>query len=206
MVTFDTLQPGPVTRRMRNTIFGLNACWTIHLANRTSKHFIFGTRLNLGKPEQHKHKFPLKRAWHSSRDLIKYGTPSNISPKRVKLHTWNLAYRCIRTISPKWTDKIQKGYDLDHVTLINFGIPQNISPKCVKLLTWNLAYRCIWTDAQTDNRDVRIADFRSVDGLRIFVDEKLQMRILILDRHWLIFVTEYFHKSKFRFSFSPIKY
>ena len=46
--------------------------------------------------------------------LIKFGTPSNISSKRVKLQTSNLAYWCMWT-SPKWTNKISdKGRGLGH--------------------------------------------------------------------------------------------
>ena len=68
--------------------------------------------------------------------LIKFGTPSNISPKREKLQTSNLTYRYMWTISPKWTNKIsQKGRGLGHPTLIKFGTPSNISPKRVKLHT-----------------------------------------------------------------------
>jgi len=68
--------------------------------------------------------------------LIIFGTLSNISPKRVKLQTSNLAYRCRWTISPKWTNKIlAKGRGLGHVTLIKFDTPSNISPKPVKLET-----------------------------------------------------------------------
>jgi len=40
--------------------------------------------------------------------FIKFGTPSNISPKPVKLQTSNLAYGCMWTISRKWTNKISK--------------------------------------------------------------------------------------------------
>jgi len=78
--------------------------------------------------------------------LIKFETPANISPKRVKLQTWNLACECIWTISSKWINKIsEKGHVLGHVTLIKFGTPSNISPKWVKLQTWNLAHGCTWT-------------------------------------------------------------
>ena len=66
--------------------------------------------------------------------LIKYGSPSNISPKRVKLQTWNLAWRCLWTISPKWTNKISVK-----------GTPSNISLKRIHLQTWNLVRWCIWT-------------------------------------------------------------
>jgi len=78
--------------------------------------------------------------------LIKFGTPSNISPKRVKLETSNLAHWCTWTISSKLTNKnSEKGRGLGHVTLIKFGTPSNISPKQVKLETSNLAYWCMWT-------------------------------------------------------------
>ena len=61
--------------------------------------------------------------------LIKVGTPSNISPKRVKLETSNLAHWSTWIISPKWTNKIsEKGRGLRHVTLIKFGTPSNLSP------------------------------------------------------------------------------
>ena len=84
---------------------------------------IFGILLDIGKPDQHKYKFSLRGAWPKSRDA-KFGTPSNISPKRVKLETSNLAYWCMWTISPKWINKIsEKGRGLGHVTLIKFGIP-----------------------------------------------------------------------------------
>ena len=54
--------------------------------------------------------------------IIRFGTLSNISPKRVKLQTSNLVYWCMWTISPKWTNKISdKGRGLGHVTLIKFG-------------------------------------------------------------------------------------
>ena len=43
--------------------------------------------------------------------LIKFGTPSNITPKQVKLETSNLAFWCMWTISPKWKNKIpEKGH------------------------------------------------------------------------------------------------
>jgi len=78
--------------------------------------------------------------------LIKFGTPSNISPKRVKLQTSNLAHRCMWTISRKRTNKIsEKARGLGHETLIKFRTPSNISPKWVKLQTSNLAYWCMWT-------------------------------------------------------------
>ena len=63
--------------------------------------------------------------------LIKFGTP-----KGIKIQTSNLAYWCIWTISPKWTNKISaEGRGLGHVTLIKFDTPSNISPKPVKLET-----------------------------------------------------------------------
>ena len=78
--------------------------------------------------------------------LIIFGTPSNISPKSVKLQTSNLAHGCMWTISRKWINKIsQNGRGLGHVTLIKFGSPSNISPKRVKLQTSNLAYASMWT-------------------------------------------------------------
>jgi len=62
--------------------------------------------------------------------LIKFGTPSNISLKRIKLQARNLAQGCIRTISPKRPIKISvKGRGLGHVTPIKFGKPSDISPK-----------------------------------------------------------------------------
>ena len=68
--------------------------------------------------------------------LIKFGTLSNISPKRVKLHTSNLAYWCMWTISPKWTNKISdKGRGLGHVTLIKFGALS----KSYRLQIWRTA-------------------------------------------------------------------
>ena len=77
---------------------------------------------------------------------IKFGTPSNISPKPVKLETSNLGHWCMWTISPKWTNKkSEKGRGLGHVTPIKFGIPSNISPKRVKLETSNLGFWCTWT-------------------------------------------------------------
>jgi len=57
--------------------------------------------------------------------LIKFGTPSNIYPKRITLQTRNLAHGCIRTICPKWPINISvKGRDLGHVTAINLADPQ----------------------------------------------------------------------------------
>ena len=77
---------------------------------------------------------------------IKFGTPSNISPKPVKLEALNLAHWYKFTISPKWTNNIlEKGPSLSHVTLIKFVTPSNISPKLVKLQTLNLSYGCMWT-------------------------------------------------------------
>ena len=68
--------------------------------------------------------------------LIKFGTPSHILPKRVKLETSNLAHWCTWTIYPKWTNKnSEKGRGLGHVTFIKFGTSSNISPKPVKLET-----------------------------------------------------------------------
>ena len=61
---------------------------------------------------------------------IKFGTPSNISLKRIKLQTRNLAQECIRTISPKWPIKISvKGCGLGHVTPIKSGTPTTILVK-----------------------------------------------------------------------------
>jgi len=63
-------------------------------------------------------------------NLIKFGTPSNISRKRMKLQTRNLAQGCIRTISPKWPIKFSvKGRGMGHITHIKFGKPSAIPPK-----------------------------------------------------------------------------
>jgi len=62
--------------------------------------------------------------------------------------------------------------------------------------------RCMQTDVQMNGRDVWIAVGRTGILLRIFwigrrivyfvhVHEKLQMRILIFDQYWVIFITEY---------------
>jgi len=54
---------------------------------------------------------------------IKFGTPSNISPKWVKLQNWNSARGCTWTISRKWTNKIsENGRGLGFVTLRIFSI------------------------------------------------------------------------------------
>jgi len=72
---------------------------------------------------------------------IKFGTPSNISPKPVKLEASNLAHWYMWTVSPKWTNKnSEKRRGLGHVTPIIFGTPSNISPKPVKLEASNLAH------------------------------------------------------------------
>jgi len=61
--------------------------------------------------------------------LINFGTPSNISPKRIEPQTRNLAQGCIRTISRKLTNKNSvKGRGVGHVTPIKFGKTSNVSP------------------------------------------------------------------------------
>jgi len=53
-----------------------------------SKHLIFGTLLNIGKPEQQKDKFSLKGCGLGHKTLVKFGIPplpSDIFPKHVKL-------------------------------------------------------------------------------------------------------------------------
>jgi len=99
--------------------------------------------------------------------LKKFGTPWIISPKRVKVQTWNLACTCIWTISPKWTNKIsEKGRGLGHVTLIKFGTPSNISPKRVMLQTSNLVYRCMWTISQKwRNKNVENVTLKNVENV-----------------------------------------
>ena len=72
---------------------------------------------------------------------IKFGTPSNISPKPVKLETSNLAHWCTWTISPKWTNKNwKKGRGLGHMTLTKFGTLEHISKiskaRNLKFSTW----------------------------------------------------------------------
>ena len=83
------------------------------------------------------------KIWHTLKDKIsekgrglghvtleKFGMPSKISPKQLKLPTSNLAHACMWTISPKWTNKIsEKGRGLGQVTLKKFGTPSKISPK-----------------------------------------------------------------------------
>jgi len=175
----------PPTPRSRDTAHAQYDFWPKHVllnnahgiyivdrAKQYCKHLIFGMLLNNVKPEQQNCKFSLSGGGLRHVTLTKFCTPSNISPKRVKLyrleiwhadayeqlienglspkcvklHIWNLASGIIWTITPKWTNKISvKGRGLGHVTFIKFGTPSNISPKCVKLHIWNLACRCIWT-------------------------------------------------------------
>jgi len=92
--------------------------------------------LNIVKPEHPNYKFSLRGGGVRHVTLIKFGTPSNISPKPVKLQTSNLACGCTWTICQKQINiNAEKWRDLGHVTLIKFGTPSNISPKPVNLET-----------------------------------------------------------------------
>jgi len=97
---------------------------TLQIELNNSRHLIFGILLKIVKSKQHKYKFSLRGCGLRHVTLIKFGTPSNISPKRAKLQTSNLAYGCIWTISPKWRNKnIENGRGLGHVILRKFGTP-----------------------------------------------------------------------------------
>ena len=70
----------------------------------------------------------------------KFGIPSTISRKQIKLETSNLVYSFILALPTRMKYNISvRGRGLGHVTPRIFGIPSTISQKAIKLETSNLA-------------------------------------------------------------------
>ena len=85
--------------------------------------------------------------------FIKFGTPSNTSPKPVNLETWNLAHGYIWTISQKWRNKnVENGRGLGHVTLIKFVTPSSISPTRMVQLPAAAAIEYVAACCRTETR------------------------------------------------------
>jgi len=75
--------------------------------------------------------------------LIKFVTPSNISPKWVTLQTLSLSYGCKWTFSPKQTNKNPvKGRGLGHVTCYKISHSDiGLSPKRVSATVMKFSIR-----------------------------------------------------------------
>jgi len=116
----------------RDTAHAQYDFWPKHVLNNAfgrynelnnSKHLIFGTLLNIGKPEQQKDKFSLKGVWPGSHDPYKnLAHPQTLSKMSKAKHLKFGTRMHMNNLYKMKTKNSQMRRGLGHVTFINSGI------------------------------------------------------------------------------------